>query len=255
MNTILIAMTFVSFLLTMGIRYGVQALVTTLLGDGSPARERRLTLNPARHLAALGTSVAFALSFPVGPYVPAGLGWGRPIRADATRLSIGPNPGTILIALAGIVTNFVLGIVIAVGLGFVSFTTADAQHIMSCVNLTGGPLQSCLQVWQPGWALRLEQFGFIFAGTNILIGLLNIIPLYPLDGYSILFALLPERAAINYRNSQATQEMILFAVLLILPLFLFFAGLQQFSPVYLLQTLSLKIMSFFTYFEPFAENL
>src|SRR6185437_287192 len=109
MNTILIAMTFVAFLLTMGIRYGTQALVTTLLGDGSPARERRLSLNPARHLSALGTSVAFALSFPIGPIVPAGLGWGRPIRTDATRLSIGPNPGTILIALTGIVTNFVLG--------------------------------------------------------------------------------------------------------------------------------------------------
>jgi Zn-dependent protease len=256
MNTILIAMTFVSFILTVGIRYGTQALVTTLLGDGSPAKERRLSPNPMRHLAALGTSVAFALSFPIGASVPAGLGWGKPIEPDAARLSIGAKAGTILIALSGIVTNFIIGIVIAVALGFVPFTSADARHIYACGNLAGGPLQSCLSVWQPGWALRLEQFGFIFASVNILVGLLNIIPLYPLDGYFILYELLPARMVIGYRNSQMYQEMILFGVLLFLPFVLLLAGLPPtFAPSYLLQTLSLKIMSLFTYFEPFAEAL
>ncbi len=256
MNTILIAMTFVSFILTMGIRYGTQALVTTLLGDGSPAKARRLSPNPVRHLAALGTSVAFALSFPIGASVPAGLGWGRPIEPDATRLSIGPKAGMTLIALSGIVTNFVIGIVIAVALGFVPLTTADAHHIFACSTLTGGPLQSCLHVWQPGWALRLEQFGFIFASVNILVGLLNIVPLYPLDGYYILYELLPARLVRGYRNSQMYQEMILFGVLLFLPFVLVLAGLPgSFAPSYLLQTLSLKIMSLFTYFAPFAEAL
>lgn len=259
MNPILIVMTFVSFILTMGLRYGTQAMVTTLLGDGSPAKDRRLTLNPARHLATLGTLVALALSFPIGGYVPAGIGWGRPVRPDARHLSVGPNTGLILIGLTGIATNLIVGIVIAVGLGFIPQVTTS--QLATCFTaqglvLQGGPLQSCLQAWQPGWALRLEQFGFIFASVNIIVGLLNIIPLFPLDGSRILFALLPDRAAINYRNNEVNQELILFALLLFLPFFITIAGLPPyFAPPYLLQTISLKIMGWFTGLEGLAENL
>ncbi len=253
MNPILIVMTFVSFILTMGLRYGTQAMVTTLLGDGSPAKDRRLTLNPARHLTTLGTLVGLALSFPISG-APAGIGWGRPVRPDARHLSVGPNTGLILIGLTGIATNLIVGIVIAVGLGFIPQETPI--QLFACNGLQGGPLQSCLLSWQPGWALRLEQFGFIFASVNILVGLLNIIPLFPLDGSKILFALLPDRAAINYRNNEVNQELILFALLLFLPFFITLAGLPPyFSPPYLLQSISLKIMGWFTGLEGLAINL
>lgn len=249
MNTILITMTFAAFILTMGLRYGVQALVTSLLGDGSPAREHRLTLNPARHLASLGTWVGVIFSFPIGGGFPIGLGWGRPVRPDANRLSVGANSGTILVALSGIVTNFVVGIAIAVGLGFIPLSLANLSQVDMCVktfNLAGGPLQGCLMGWQPGWALRLEQFAIVFASVNILVGLLNLIPLYPLDGFKILFALLPERAAINYRNSQATQELVLAGVLLLLPFLFAIARVPpEFAPSSLLQLASLKILSVF----------
>jgi Zn-dependent protease len=248
MNTILIMMTFVAFILTIGLRYGAQALVTSLLGDGSLAREHRLTVNPARHMASLGTWVGVIFSFPIGGGLPAGLGWGRPVRPDATRLSVGANSGTILVALSGIVTNFVVGIVVAVGLGFIPFSLANMMQANGCLgsHLQGGPLQSCLMGWQPGWALRLEEFALVFASVNILVGLLNLIPLYPLDGYSILFALLPERAAINYRNSQATQELILAGILLLVPFLFNIARVpQEFAPSYLLQLASYKILSVF----------
>ena len=256
MNPILIVMTFVSFVLTMAVRYGAQAMVTTLLGDGTPAKERRLTLNPARHMAALGTFVALALSFPLSG-IPAGLGWGKPIKLDVHKFSVRANTGLILVALTGIAVNIILGIVIAVGLGFIPLTIANQHTIINCFGLQGGPFQGCLQAWQPGWALRLEQFAFVFASVNILVGLLNIIPLYPLDGAKILFALLPDRQAISYRNSEANQELILFGIVLILPFLFAFARIPaSFAPSALLQTLSLKIMALFTsYFEPIVENL
>jgi Zn-dependent protease len=260
MNPILILMTFVAFLLTMGLRYGTQALVTTLLGDGGPASQQRLSLNPFRHLNVLGTCVALALSFPIGAYIPAGLGWGKAIKPDAQRLSIGASSGLIVVALSGILVNLIVGIVIGVGLGFLPLTNLDAQHIANCTLLQGGPLQACLQTWQPGWALRLEQFAFIFASVNIIVGLLNLIPLAPLDGSKILFVLLPDRAAINYRNSETTQELILFAILIFVPFLLTLGGFPPYlSPTYLLQSLSLKILALFSnsnaLFEFLAENL
>jgi Zn-dependent protease len=253
MNPIAILMTFGSFILVMGLRYGAQAAVAGLLGDNSPAREGRLTVNPARHLAALGTCVALIFSFPVNG-LPVGLGWGRPIQPDARRLRVGANTGLVIVALAGIVTNLLVGLIIALALGQIHQTAGAAL----CVNsgLSGGPLQGCLAGWQPGWLLRVEQFAFIFASVNIVVGLLNIIPLYPLDGYYFLFTALPNDAAVRYRNSQSTQEFILAGVLFLVPLLLSLTGLPAFlAPGTLVHDLSYNLMGIFTPFFLYAQLL
>lgn len=253
MNPILILMTFASFILVIGLRYGVQAGVVSALGDSSQAREQRLTLNPRRHLATLGTCVALIFSFPVSG-LPVGLGWGRPIQPDARRLRPGANAGLVIVALAGILTNLVVGLVLAIALGQIHFN-ADA---VQCINssLVGGPLQGCLEGWQAGWLLRVEQFAFVFASVNVVVGLLNIIPLFPLDGYYLLFTALPNAPAVRYRNSQATQEIILAAILFLVPLVLTFAGLPAFlAPGTFVYQLSENLLGLFTYFAPFAQRL
>ena len=57
------------------------ALVATKLGDPTPRREGRLTLNPIAHLDPLGT-IMFAVT-----YFTTGLmfGWARPVMVDARR--------------------------------------------------------------------------------------------------------------------------------------------------------------------------
>lgn len=254
MNPILILMTFGSFLLALGIRHFTQGITATLLGDGSPARERRLTVNPARHLNVLGFCVALVFSFPIGAGLPAGIGWGAPLRVDGRRMSTSSNTGAVLVALSGLLVNLLLGIGIAIGLGFIPLSAATAQHILNqCGTLQGGPLQGCLSFWQPGWALRLEQFGFIFAGVNITLAVLNLIPLFPLDGHFIALSLLPDRLAFRYRDSEHTQEIILAAILLLVPLVLSIAGLPgTLAPGYLVEQGTLQVLSSFTYFGPFA---
>jgi Zn-dependent protease len=61
------------------------------------------------------------------------------------------------------------------------------------------------------------QFLIAFAVTNVGLALLNIIPLYPLDGYYILFAILPSGPAITYRNTIQYMELILLLILFLIP--------------------------------------
>lgn len=235
MNTIAMAMTFLAFVLAIAVRYAAQGLVATLLGDGSPAREGRLTLNPVRHFATLGGVVALVSAFPIAG-LPVGLGWGKPMRADVHRFSVGPNTGLIIIAVAGIAANLILGSLIALGLGLIPISAAQQTVLGTCPFIFhGGALQSCLAPWQAGWILRLVQFGYIFASVNFVLAILNLVPLYPLDGYNILFALLPEGPAIAYRKSQTYQELILVGIIFLVPLLLAFSNAPvQFSPSQLL---------------------
>ena len=243
MNTILMAMTFIAFLLTLALRHATQAFVAATLGDGSLARDHRLSLNPRYHISPLGTVVALVSAFPASGGLPIGLGWGKPIRPDAKKMSTGADRGLIIVALSGIASNIVVGLGIAALLGLTSGVRVSFQ----CLASSGGLLQGCLQTWQPGYVLRLEEFAFVFALVNILIGLLNIIPLFPLDGYHILYALLPDRQALSYRNSENIQELVLLGIFFLLPILLQLSGAPlTLSPFNLLHQLSFNIVSSFS---------
>lgn len=212
-NVIQIVETFIAFVLALVLHEYAHASMAALLGDGAPASRARLTLAPRRHMAAIGTisAIVFAVS-------GIGLGWGKPLESDARRLRVGANVGLILVALAGPLLNLILGVGITLGLRYVP----DYQQLnvasLKCGGF-GSELQTCLSVIsnQSAAVLRVEQFLFIFAITNILLAIFNLVPLHPLDGYHILFALLPNGQAITYRNWAPYMEMILLAIFFVLP--------------------------------------
>lgn len=219
LNVIVVIETFVAFIIAVVIHEAAHAGVAALLGDSTLASRRRLTLNPRRQLSAIGVIVAIAQSF----NLYAGLGWGKTLEVDARRLRVGPNLGTILVALAGPAVNAILGIGIAFGLNAIPGYDAIGNATNSCAGSGAAPqglfLQNCLSnlTTQSAVELRLEQFALIFAVTNILIAILNLVPLHPLDGYHILFALLPNSQAISYRNAAPYMELILLVLLFVVP--------------------------------------
>src|SRR5262249_14060818 len=178
MNVILIVETFVAFVLAVTLHEATQAAVAAALGDPAPAGAGRLSLLPARQMAAVGTIVAIVYSFAF-PFT-AGLGWGRPVSVDARRLRVGPNFGLIVIALSGIALNLLLGLGIAFGLSLLpGYPLLDAR-LVSCQGI-GGALQNCLSTVQPAAVLRLDQFLYTFSVTNVLVAIITIIPLHPPD--------------------------------------------------------------------------
>lgn len=240
MNVILMVETFVAFLLVVTIHGAVQARVATLLGDSTSRLRGRLSLWPPRQLSAIGVIVGIVFSV---SSQGAGIGWGKPLEIDARKLRIGANFGTIVVALSGLLFNALLGIVILLLFNLLPNAGTFAHQADLCVGqgLGASALQSCVHAL-PAWALRIEQFVYIFALTNIAIAILNIIPLHPLDGYHVVFALLPTRQAIGWRNFAPWMELILLVIFFVIPVILQFLSIG-FSPAYTFITLPTQVIA------------
>jgi Zn-dependent protease len=210
--------TFVAFVLALVLHNCAQALMAAALGDRTPVNKGRFSFLPGAHLSAIGVIVAIVTSISA----VCGLGWGRPVETDAPRLRPGPNLGIIIVALTGIVTNLVIGLGIAFGLKFLPGVPALERAFAECSAQVGNPLLMCMNRAQPAdlppaYLLYIMQFLIAFVVTNVGLALLNIIPLYPLDGYYILFAILPSGPAITYRNAIQYMELILLLILFLIP--------------------------------------
>ncbi|HTX74473.1 MAG TPA: site-2 protease family protein [Rectinemataceae bacterium] len=131
------------------------ARVATALGDTTPAQEGRLSLNPLRHIDPLG----FLL------IVVAGFGWAKPVRFSRAGLSR-PRTDEMLIAVAGPLTNFALGIIFAVLL-----------KLLLLAGLGSGAGIGELLINTVLYAVFINFGLFVF----------NLIPIPPLDGSHVLF--------------------------------------------------------------------
>jgi Zn-dependent protease len=131
------------------------AWVGTKLGDDTPRRDGRVTLNPLAHVDWLGTA---ALPFLTSLFGGGFIGWGRPVRSDVSKLKGGWN-GLLLVALAGPFSNVIMAVVLA-----------------GAALLTVGHFPGLAQYLADG--VRLSLYLAIF----------NMLPVPPLDGSKLLLA-------------------------------------------------------------------
>ncbi len=233
MNTLVVVETFIAFVIAVTLHEAAHVAMAGLLGDGAAWSSGRMSLNPRRQMAAIGSIVAITLSFgiPLGG-TPVGLGWGKPVEIDTRRMRVRPDTGVFLVALAGPLFSLAMGFLFAVILRFMPGYQSLALFSDRCAGATGSLLQVCLSHAQPVWQLRLEQFLFVLAATNVLIAIVNLIPLHPLDGYGILFALLPNRPAVRFRDFQPYMEVVLLVIFFLIPYLLELLGLGFLNPGY-----------------------
>lgn len=233
MNTIVIVETFLAFMIAVTLHETAHAAMAALLGDGSPGGAGRLSLNPRRHMASIGAIVAITLSFGIGG-LPVGLGWGKPVEVDTRRMRVGPDAGIFLVALAGPAFSLVMGLLFSIVLHFMPSYESLSFITNHCAidSGFGSTLQLCLSHAQPVWQLRIEQFLFVLAATNILLALVNLIPLHPLDGYDMLFALLPNGPAVRFRDFQPYMELTLLVLFFLVPYVLTYVQLGFLNPGY-----------------------
>ena len=153
----------IGFLVGFTIHESSHALVAYALGDPTAKDKGRLTLNPFAHLHPVGTLSILLL----------GLGWGRPVPVDATRLRPGPKVGMAMVGLAGPLANLLTAALLAIPLRL-HLIPFMPQKIAGFVISYG--LMLSFVVW-----------------LNIGMALFNLIPLTPLDGSRLLSMLLPSR--------------------------------------------------------------
>lgn len=140
------------------------------LGDPTAREQRRLTLNPIRHVDPVGTLVVPGFLAIAGAPV---FGWAKPVPVNAGRLN-NPRFGMMAVAAAGPATNFLLALLGAIALGMTSSLTS--------LDSTG------------------TQLLYSFILINLFIGLFNLLPIPPFDGSHIVQGALPRRFAVTYEK-------------------------------------------------------
>ncbi|MEN8132512.1 MAG: site-2 protease family protein [Pseudomonadota bacterium] len=144
-------------------------LTARYLGDTTAEELGRLSLNPIRHIDPVGTLLVPLLLFFVGGFV---FGWAKPVPVDMARLN-NPKRDMAVVAVAGPLANLFMALLWASvsKLGMVLYGDFDWIAI---------PM---LYMGQAGIAI------------NLILMILNLLPIPPLDGGRVLAGLLPDRMA------------------------------------------------------------
>lgn len=160
-NPLMFVISILIFVISITVHEFSHALSAKLLGDNTAANQGRLTLNPAKHLDPLGTLMIFFTSF----------GWAKPVPVNAANFK-DRKRGMLLTSLAGPVSNFILAFIF-----ILPFTYLKLK----------GSFESS------GWMNFVPNFLLAGFNMNILLGIFNMMPVPPLDGFKILSGILPSR--------------------------------------------------------------
>ena len=160
------------------------ALTADYLGDPTPRRMGRITLNPLKHLDPIGTILL----------IVAGFGWAKPVMVNPMNMRGNPRTSMAIVAAAGPLSNLVMAVMAAVffRVGLVSFT-------------------------QPSGAFSASFLLSEFIWINLVLAFFNLIPIPPLDGSKILFAILPAELVYRLRPLEQLGFLILMAVVFFVP--------------------------------------
>lgn len=142
------------------------ALVATKLGDQTARLSGRLTLNPMAHISPWGAIMILLVGF----------GYAKPVPVNIRNTKMkNKKVAMALIALAGPLSNLIIG-----------FLSVMVRYIIIvAASKRGGEMTTAI--------FALNIFFQYSAIININLAVFNLIPIPPLDGSRILFAILPSK--------------------------------------------------------------
>lgn len=182
----LISIWILPILFAVTLHEAAHGLVAHKLGDNTAYLQGRISLNPLKHIDFIGTIVVPLILLVTTHFV---FGWAKPVPVNQANLR-NPRRDMALVALAGPLSNFVMAIfwIILLKLG----------AVLIQAHYSAGP-----------YLLYMSQAGVMI---NVVLMVLNLVPIPPLDGSRVVSSLLPPRWA-YYFDRTAFAGMLLIVVL------------------------------------------
>ena len=163
----------IALLVALTIHEASHALVAYWLGDSTPKKMGRLSLNPFAHLEPLGALMILLIGF----------GWGKPVQIDAEKLKPGPKVGMALVAAAGPISNLLLAALLVLPLRLKWFP------LVADIRIPLGGLPFGVSALYVGVGPLLQTI----VTLSLALAIFNLIPLNPLDGSRLWEIILPTR--------------------------------------------------------------
>jgi Zn-dependent protease len=163
------------------------AVTADYLGDPTPRRMGRITLNPIKHLDPFGTIML----------IIAGFGWAKPVMVNPMNMRGNPRTAMAIVAAAGPISNLIMA-----ALASLVFRLGLAEFSLYAPSGTLPP---------PGFILSE------FVWINLILAFFNLIPVPPLDGSKILFAILPGDLVYRLRPIEQYGFIILIGIIFFFP--------------------------------------
>ncbi len=158
--------------------------VARYFGDMTAAGAGRISLNPIRHIDPVGTLLVPAITMLAGGFF---FGWAKPVPVDFSRLR-NPKSDMLWVAAAGPGANLVMALLWAL---LIKLTPALPAYAAMPVALMGAA-------------------GIL---SNVVLMVLNLLPLPPLDGGRIAVSLLPNPLAARYARIEPYGFLILIVLI------------------------------------------
>jgi Zn-dependent protease len=183
--------TVIVFILCVCVHEFGHAIVADKLGDPTPERQGRLTLNPIAHMDIIGTLIVPIFGGLSGiPF----LAWGKPVETVphlmTRRLSM--TQSMAIVAFAGPAANLAFAVVVGI-----------LMVLLTVVWPT----------WSAAGALHSIFASLLFANVSLMV--FNLLPIHPLDGGKIVAAFLPKSIAHLDVQLRAWGPYLLIALLVI----------------------------------------
>lgn len=167
-------------LLAMSIHEYAHAWVAVQLGDPTPKRMGRLTLDPVKHIDPIGLVLLILIH----------IGWAKPVPVQPANFRR-PRRDMALVALAGPLSNLITAIPVGI-----------------LIRMGGFQIL-------PGAIQGLESIAFAFVFISLILAVFNLFPLPPLDGWRITSSLVGPRPWVLAMEQWGV--LILLMVLVVLP--------------------------------------